>query len=180
MGAKAVQAPDRAAGKAKREAQRLLNQFGGGLPVDVEAIARAQGLSVRAESLEESTSGMLVIKDGGGVIAVNQAHHRNRQRFSVAHELGHYVLHRNSAKVFIDAVPVFYRDEVAADGTHLQEIQANAFAAELLMPESTVREMYQRQPVDPHDEAAVKRMAARFEVSAQALTLRLAKLGLVA
>lgn len=176
--AKAVTAPDKASGKAKREAQRLLGQFGSGLPVDVEAIARAHGLTVRAEPLEPSVSGMLVIKEGGGVIAVNESHHRNRKRFSIAHELGHYVLHRNSAQVFIDAV--FYRGDEAADGTHTQEIQANVFAAELLMPEPIVREMFLKHPVDPHDEAAVKRMAARFEVSGHSLTLRLVNLGLVA
>lgn len=176
--AKAVRAPERVPSKAKREAQRLLGQFGRGLPVDVEAIARAHGLTVRAEPLEKSVSGMLVVKDGGGVIAVNETHHRNRQRFSIAHELGHYVLHRNSTQVFIDSV--FYRGDEAADGTHAQEIQANAFAAELLMPEQAVREMFQKNPVDPHDEAAVKRVAARFEVSGHALTLRLVNLGLVA
>jgi len=179
MSAKPVKTVDRAVSRAKREAHKILDRFGHSIPVDVESIVRAHNLKIKAEALEESVSGMLVIKDDGGVVAVNESHHRNRRRFTIAHELGHFVLHGNSARVFIDAGPVFYRDEAAADGTRIQEIQANTFAAELLMPESAVVDIFRKQPLDPHDEAAVRRMAARFEVSAQALTLRLINLGLV-
>jgi len=58
-----------------------------------------------------------------------------------------------------------------------QEIEANAFAAELLMPEKLLTEMIHSKPFDAFDEGAVRRLAAQFGVSAQALTIRLTKLG---
>jgi Zn-dependent peptidase ImmA (M78 family) len=84
------------------------------------------------------------IKDGTGVIGVNNNHHRNRQRFTIAHEIAHYRLH-HVGKVFNDATPVFFRDTTSAAGQSPQEIVANAFAAELLMPENKLRELLREQ-----------------------------------
>ena len=81
--------------------------------------------------------------------------------------------------LFVDAAPVFFRDGQSATGVDGQEIEANAFAAELLMPESILRDLVGRQPIDVFDDAAVRRLASRFEVSPQALTIRLSRLGLV-
>src|SRR4051812_22563300 len=125
-----------AQGTAVRKAKDTLDRVGSKVPVDVEAAAKACGVRVVHQDLEDSVSGMLVIKDGHGVIGVNQNHHPNRRRFTIGHELGHYILHRRKAKVFVDASPVFFRDETSADGTETQEVDANAFAAELLMPEN--------------------------------------------
>jgi Zn-dependent peptidase ImmA (M78 family) len=130
------------------------------------------------QDVEDSVSGMPVIKDDRSVIGVNQNHHPNRRRFTIGHELGHYVLHRKNAKVFVDASPVFFRDTTSSDGMQLQEIDANAFAAELLMPEDVVREYVGDQLVDVYDDATIRRLAARFEVSVQAVTIRLIRLGL--
>ena len=165
--------------RAVRMAREILRRTGGAIPVDVEAIARAHDIAVRRAEFEEGVSGMLVIKDGQAVIGINARHHPNRQRFSLAHELGHYVLHREVASVFVDAAPVFFRDETSADGSVRQEIEANAFAAELLLPEAALREQLGGRPVDALDDLAVRRLAARFGVSAQALTIRLTKLRLI-
>ncbi len=63
-----------------------------------------------------------------------------RQRFTIAHELGHFFLHRASSTVFVDAAPIFFRDESSSNGSQREEIEANAFAAELLMPEDAIRQ----------------------------------------
>jgi Zn-dependent peptidase ImmA (M78 family) len=149
------------------------------VPVDVRAISGDCGTSVTEEELEDSVSGFLVLRDGRGIIGVNRKHHPNRQRFTIAHELAHYLLHRDAASVFIDASPVFFRDETSSEGSKAQEIEANAFAAELLMPAAALRARVGNRPVDGHDEAALRRLASEFGVSPQALLIRLTRLDLI-
>jgi Zn-dependent peptidase ImmA (M78 family) len=141
-----------------------------------------EGIIIRKESLEDSVSGMLVIKDNQSVIVVNSNHHTNRQRFTIAHELGHYFLHKNSANVFFDESLLFFRDERSAQGVKFQEIEANTFAAEFLMPEQAMRERISQEPLDALDDleqSALGRLATEFQVSCQALTIRLMRLGLI-
>jgi Zn-dependent peptidase ImmA (M78 family) len=68
---------------------------------------------------------------------------------------------------------------MSSEGTSQQEIEANAFAAALLMPEAELKRLLDDHPVDAFDEMSVRRLAARLGVSAQALTIRLTRLGLV-
>ncbi len=165
--------------RAVERAKRTLEGFEDHLPIDVEAIIVAHNIAIRKRPLEETVSGMLVVKKDHATIGVNESHHPNRQRFTLAHELGHFLLHSNSSSVFIDASPIFFRDETSSEGSKLQEIEANAFAAELLMPENTLRRVINNQPLDAFDEGAVRRLAAQFGVSTQAITIRLTKLGLI-
>lgn len=164
--------------KARNLARDILANGQYSVPVDVIDIARKHEIDIRYQSLETSVSGVLVVKDGRPTIGINQTHHPNRQRFTIAHELGHYLLHRDISTVFVDAV--YHRDDESSEGTKLQEIEANAFAAELLIPETMVREQFGHQPIADVDDALIRRLAARFEVSAQALTIRLTTLGLIA
>lgn len=165
--------------RAVEIAKQTLEGFEEQLPIDVQAIIQAHNIAIRKQPLEEVVSGMLVVKKGHAIIGVNESHHLNRQRFTLAHELGHFILHGNSSSVFIDASPVFFRDETSSEGSKLQEIEANAFAAELLMPENMLRRIINNQPLDAFDEGAVRRLAAQFGVSTQAITIRLTKLGLI-
>jgi Zn-dependent peptidase ImmA (M78 family) len=166
--------------RAQRCAAQILRGREYSIPVNVYSIAEAHNIIVRPETLEEAVSGLLVIQDDHAVIAVNERHHPNRQRFTIAHEIGHFLLHRDSATVFIDASPLFFRDERSAKGTDVEEIEANTFAAELLMPEPVLRELVNDQAVDPFDERALQRLAAEFGVSTLALTIRLTRLNLIA
>lgn len=166
--------------KAAKVATELLKELGiQDMPVDVRAIAEAKGVRVVAGDLDEDTSGVIVIKNDQAIIGVNRTHHPNRQRFSIAHELGHYLLHRDYAHVFVDTVHAFFRDGNSTKGTDTQEIEANAFAAELLMPKDIVVRYVRENRVDVHDEMYVRRLALKFGVSEQALTIRLTRLGLV-
>jgi Zn-dependent peptidase ImmA (M78 family) len=81
--------------------------------------------------------------------------------------------------VFIDESPLFFRDTKSGYGIDEKEVEANTFASELLMPEGALRKAIRAKPFDANDDAAVRRMAARFGVSAFALTIRLTKLGLI-
>jgi Zn-dependent peptidase ImmA (M78 family) len=168
--------------KAKKAAQSLIRIHQLSAPVDVCILAEKEGISLRRDPLEDSVSGMLVVKDNQSVIVVNSTHHLNRQRFTIAHELGHYFLHRNLANVFFDESLLFFRDEKSAQGTKYQEIEANVFAAELLMPEQTLRERISEEPLDALDDveqSALTQLANELQVSCQALTIRLMRLGLI-
>lgn len=168
--------------KAKRAARELLARFGHHLPVDVYAIAEAYSITLDPQVLEEAVSGLLVVRDDKAVISVNQSHDPHRQRFSVAHSLGHYLLHRNTASIFIDLSASPGGEGPLARKLRrkkVQELGADAFAAELLMPEAALKEQLDNRPLNVHDAKTIRRLAVQFGVSQHALTSRLTKLGLV-
>lgn len=145
-------------------------------PVPVDRLARAMGVSLRYAPLADELSGMAFIKEGVSVIAVNALHHPHRQRFTIAHELAHHVLHADKLAVGIHVDKVILRrDVLAAKGIDDGEIEANTFASELLMP----RELFSQivgQSIDLNDEARLSAIARRFKVSVAALQYRLASI----
>lgn len=149
-------------------------------PVPVESIALRLGLQVERAELGDEVSGILVVQDRRGVIGVNVAHSRVRQRFSIAHELGHYVMHRGDMQVFIDKHYIAFRDGRSSTGADPREREANAFAAALLMPAALVREAVEHYCFDLGDDEALDALAALFEVSRQAMTVRVSTLGVFA
>lgn len=159
---------------AIRAAKRILKESPQELPIDVEALARLHGFRVDFQNFEDSLSGMFIREHG--VIAVNKRHPRVRQRFTIAHELGHAILHARQTSLFVDDLDILRREH----GQHNpKEMQANRFAAELLMPEERIRRLVE-QKFDLYDEAYVAKLARLFDVSAQAFSTRLVTLGLAA
>ena len=156
----------------ERKANELLHKHGvEHPPVPVEELAVAMGISLRFEPFTGEMSGLLHRTSGGATIGVNSAHASTRQRFTVAHELGHYLLHND--ELHVDEGFLF-RDARAATATHEQEIEANQFAANLLMPAEFLR----REDVnvlDVEHADAVRELAEKYGVSVQAMTLRLSK-----
>ena len=119
---------------------------------------------------------MIYIKDGVPIIGVNSLHHPLRQRFTIAHELGHLELHREmiTSKVHVDKdFPVLMRDPKSATGTEKVEIEANQFAAELLMPEALIKQALESEPFDIDDDGPIEELAKKFRVSKQALEYRI-------
>lgn len=166
--------------KTESQAQKVLRE--GGVhtpPVPVEDIARRLGAELRYSPYEGELSGM-VYRDGDRiVVGVNSLHHPNRQRFTIAHEIGHLLLHRGK-EVHIDRTfRVNLRDDVSSKAVDQEEIQANRFAAELLMPRGMLIEDLKTQQIDYENEEALGELAKRYRVSLQAMTFRLANLGLV-
>jgi len=156
------------------------------LPVPIELVADRIGLRVEAAPLGSGVSGLLVIEGDRGTIGYNEEHPYVRQRFSIAHELAHWVLHRNdpdSPDLFIDStryVSVYLRDEQSSTGEKKREVQANMFAAALLMPERLLRREISGPDFDSLDEEEMcAELATRFQVSHQAMSLRLATLGIL-
>ena len=114
------------------------------VPVAIDVVAHRLNLTIDAAALGENVSGMLVIEDGRGAIGYNAAHAPVRQRFTIAHEISHYILHvkKNSRKsqLFIDKGMTFRRDENSSTGNDNEEVEANQMGAALLMPQGLVRQ----------------------------------------
>lgn len=147
------------------------------LPVPVEDIADELGLVVEYTELGDNVSGILVVDGDNGAIGVNSTHPSVRQRFTIAHEIGHFCLHRDWTDVFIDSeFEPRYRDKKSSRGQNPEEIQANKFAAALLMPESFLNAYFDEEGIDIGDDDQVEELAENFEVSVAAMTYRLAKL----
>ena len=142
----------------------------------MERIAKSLGAKVRYAPFEGELAGMLIRDDDGKgvVIGVNSLHHPNRRRFTIAHECGHLRLH-DGKRVYVDRSPlrVNLRDELSSRATDYREIEANRFAAELLVPYPMIMEDLRASALDIEDEAALRKLAERYRVSPQALTLRL-------
>ncbi len=167
--------PDR----ARASARSILREFGvSAPPVPVERIIKSRKIVLQYAPLDEDLSGMAYIKDGVGIIGVNALHHPNRQRFSAAHELAHHMLHVHeiSQAVHVDkGIRVLFRDDVSALGTEPMEIEANAFASELLIPGDLLAAALEGGGVDLEDEAAIEALARRFRVSPTAMRFRLTR-----
>ena len=146
-------------------------------PVDVTAVAEALGARVVFDDLDDDVSGFLLREKGLSTIAINKQHHANRQRFTLAHECGHLYLHADKGdRLWLDKT-LFFRDGSSSTGDQLAEIEANQFAAGLLMPEELIRVALGKERLI--SEIDVIRLAMRFEVSERAMTVRLISLGLV-
>lgn len=154
-------------------------------PIDVEYIAQHLNINLLFEELESNVSGFLVIKEKKASIVVNDSHHENRKRFTIAHELGHYALHANNGdQLFIDK-QVYHRNSASSEGVITQEIEANRFAAQLLMPRPMVKKAVEimehetGDEIDLSDDFCISKLARLFAVSEQALTIRLADLKII-
>lgn len=160
--------------KAHAASRKLLSDAGAKrTPTPLVKVVRFLNISIEYTPLDEELSGMAMIKNDQKLIWINALHHPNRQRFTLAHELGHHVLH---ADFLQDAVHVdrgiLRRDVISSEGTDEREIEANAFASELLMPESEL-EAALPEHFDLDDPEVVAKLAARFRVSLAAMQYRL-------
>jgi Zn-dependent peptidase ImmA (M78 family)/transcriptional regulator with XRE-family HTH domain len=153
--------------RAAREARKHTGQEA--IPVNVKAVARRLGVGLFFSPFPDALSAFLLRGDGRAVIGVNSNQHPVRQRFSAAHEVGHFVLGHTDGNIFDYAVPATSDGE--PPGYHPQnERQANTFAAELLMPEEHL--------IEEAPDYSVARLAKRYEVSQEAMSFRLLHLGL--
>jgi Zn-dependent peptidase ImmA (M78 family) len=148
-------------------------------PVDVESIARNLGIVVKKTPTDDDISGFLWMSaNSQAIIGVNMLHHPNRQRFTIGHEIGHFILHEFD-EVHVDRAVVRRRDGSSSRGEDIDEIEANTFAANLLMPvEFLERDLIRFTIFDLHDDKRITQLAKRYQVSVQAMTNRLVRLGL--
>jgi Zn-dependent peptidase ImmA (M78 family) len=95
-----------------------------------------------------------------------------RRRFTIAHEFGHYLLHEGISEHVNYGYRVNFRDQESSLARDVEEIEANFFAASLLMPRSMLDACGAVHAVD--SDVLVRNLAKRFQVSQHAMSLRLA------
>ncbi len=137
-------------------------------PLDLLGVADKFDIRIERIALEDDLSGILYKEkeSNSWVMQINEDHHPNRQRYTIAHELGHFCLHRHLKQRFEDKI--FFRGVEA----NKPEWRANDFASAILMPEDEFREMV-RSGV-----SRVEELAKEFKVSTLALRIRAKNLGI--
>jgi hypothetical protein len=152
--------------------EATIRKFQADAPVNVRALADVLGVKVwESRTLPPGISGKL-FKDptNGGTqgfsIQVNAADAFVRKRFTIAHELAHFILHRDKigAVIMDDA---WYRSGLSTQ----EEAEANRLAADILMPVHLIRRYLMLRQEDP------TALAKRFQVSAAAMTTRIDEMG---
>lgn len=166
---------------AKRKAAELLQK--GDVrkpPVPLAKLARCLNAVVRHEPFEGELSGMVHRKRGSSfVIGVNSSHSKGRRRFTTAHELGHLILHKDEDLHIDERFPIGFRTPASSTAEDDREIEANCFAAELLMPVEFLINEIESLPDDTDLDSAISELVKRFDVSTQAMTVRLSALGVL-
>jgi Zn-dependent peptidase ImmA (M78 family) len=139
-------------------------------PVNVYAVAENLGFEIHDYDFPDSMSAMMVVEDDIRAIGVNKSFSTVRKRFSVAHELGHFLLGHGN---FADSVATFEDGSYNyTDPQNRQESEANEFAAELLMPEPFLKKDFAEGAV------SVPQLAKKYQVSEQAMWIQLFSLEL--
>lgn len=137
------------------------------------------------DTMEDDISGAVLCQDDGFKILVNAKKPKVRQYFTIAHEFGHYYLHgewlhEHQEEGFVDFVDLLdgesalFRPDTQPlnDELFKREREANDFAAEILMPETKVRELWDVL-------TDIEGCAEIFRVSKIAMAIRLERLGLI-
>jgi Zn-dependent peptidase ImmA (M78 family) len=152
-------------------------------PVQVEAITESLGFQIARHRFDGPESGFALHEGKQSIIGVNIQTSRRRQRFTIAHELGHLLMHEGRPLTVDQAVlRIDLRNDVSSMATDLQEIEANTFAATLLMPDEIVMDyatvMLQSNGEINRDDLIAK-LARTFDVSIEAMGYRLISLGIL-
>lgn len=141
-------------------------------PVNVEKIANLLGFKVVTFDFPETISGFIKIVEGKKIIVTNQNHPEVRRRFSISHELGHYLSgHDNFSH---DQGTIIDKSKKYLDPHFREEKEADDFAAELLMPEFMLKRDVLENKLD------VTSLKKKYNVSEQAMWLQLINLKLAA
>jgi len=121
--------------------------------------------------MSTGVSGQIMKEDGHYTIRVNRHEARERQRFTIAHELSHFFLH----KAVIDSSPDGIKDNVLYRSGEPERIEyeANRLAADIVMPMALVKKVLSEEFNGVVTEATIESLAARFQVSKAAMEIRL-------
>ncbi|WP_310571224.1 ImmA/IrrE family metallo-endopeptidase [Gemmatimonas sp.] len=161
---------------ARDAALALLKQHKVTMPaVDVEALARACGLAVVFVEVEGKLSGQLY-PDQREIVINTRGRSRERQRFTLAHELGHWRLTHHLSDMPLPADTLGYsgvfEQDSESEGRSAFEIEANTFASELLIPSPWIRKI-----AKPLSAGLPQQLAQTYDVSREAMFYQLMRCG---
>lgn len=144
----------------------LLNEY----PVKLGAIAKRLGVKILLSTLPRGTSGQICQENGDFVIRINRHEAKHRQRFTLAHELAHFLLHRDR----VEAANGWSENVLlrAPDQPMQIEYEANRLASDLVIPSGQLAEATADYsgPMTPE---VIEDLARRFGVSTAAMEIKL-------
>ena len=148
------------------------------LPIDIMKIIADRSIIAKEVELPDNISGVLDTRGDQPIILIHAKHDKKRKRFSLAHELGHFILNSSPRGVHLDR-HTFFRSNLSSTGIDMEEKRANRFAAELLMPSDILLEILSEDMPDlidaeeNHGLKLLKEIAEQFQVSVAALTIKI-------
>ncbi len=158
--------------KIEKLVERLLQENHVTKPaVPIDKLIKKLGIDLKHGDLDD-VSGLLVRSGANATIGVNAKHPEVRQRFTLAHEFAHYLLHAGISAHYDRDYRVNFRSAESSQATNVEEIEANFFAASILMPKHFLARDNAVKALDNDSEVA--KLAAKYNVSRHAMSLRLA------
>lgn len=165
--------------KSIKKAQEILKNLGvTEVPVKLDSVAKYLNITIYEKDLPDDISGILDVNNPENPrILVNSNHSTNRKNFSIAHEIGHFLLHHGSFGVHVDR-KTYMRDSKSKEGLYHIEIEANKFASELLMPTAFIKKELEgiEDLIDTNDDI-IDNLAKKFAVSTTAMSIKFQSLG---
>lgn len=167
---------------AEKYSEKLLNEYSIiSPPIDIEKIAKNLNINIQYEPFDGELSGLLIIDEKKDItaIGVNSTYPKNRQRFIIAHEIGHYLLHRKHG-TYIDTTIKYNLKRDISFKEHYEEVEANMFALSILIPQKMIEDLIENRysSFDFNDNKEINEIADYFQVTPQTLMIRLAKLNI--
>ena len=148
---------------------KVIEKHWNSTPVPIDQIIQEIGLPLSYKTMDDHISGYIERRNGSYQIVVNARHAPTRQRFTAAHELGHYIFHRDLLGEGVGDNRAYRTEGTGHDNANIRPIherQANSFAANVLMPRHRLTDV-------GGDSTAV--LATRFGVSQAAMKIRLGR-----
>lgn len=163
--------------KIERLARDLLEKNDISSPsVPIFEIAEREGAEIQIKRFNNEISGLLLRTGDRSIIGVEKSQTTTRQRFTVAHELAHLLLH-DGEEIRVDTnFRINLRSAASSTAENVEEIESNAFAATILMPEDFLKKDLSGFLLDIEDAEQMQQLSLRYEVSVQAMTIRLMNL----
>jgi len=156
--------------RVKKVEAEVVGRFTARLPVRVADLAAELGIKVTRTAMPPKFSGLIqpcADAPSGFEIRVNKFDAPERQRFTVAHEIAHFLLHRHEiGSGVVDSI--MYRSNL----TSRKETEANRLAADIVMPVKAVKVEWERLGLEQTEEVA-EQLASVFRVSVSAMKVRL-------
>ncbi|HEV2800972.1 MAG TPA: ImmA/IrrE family metallo-endopeptidase [Pyrinomonadaceae bacterium] len=148
-------------------------------PVPVERIASLYGIHLRYMPFKGSMAGLAYAAQDMKVIGINSNHETPKQRFIIAHELGHLVQFRNEGhddpRLQLDRNTSPLRYKNIDKHAYANEVNVNDFASKLLIPFGMLKDDLGNKDIEPENEEMIARLASKYEVPPPVIYYRLIK-----
>lgn len=164
-----IQSPSREFMNLPPEKRQIIDEYLTENPVKLGAMAKALGLKVLLSTLPRGTSGQIGQEDNIFVIRINRHEAKRRQRFTLAHEIAHYLLHQDK----ILATGGWSENVLLRSGQPAEiEYEANRLASDLIIPSAQLSKATKEYSGSITSEV-IEGLAHRFGVSIAAMEIKL-------